>query len=155
MSQNFPQRLPSPGGEIVIADAQGRTYYDEAHYAPARRAGDFVYISGVVVGREPEGPRTPETFRAAALMGFARLRVTLEAFGIGFHDVVMVNSFHDWTAEEFSGNRTLQGEAFVKVKDEAMGDARPAWTAVGTSGLWSESYIVEIQMIAFAPQAQS
>ena len=36
---------------------------------------------------------------------------------------------------------------------EALGDAHPAWTAVGTSGLWNESYVVEIQMIAYAPLA--
>lgn len=154
-TQDFPQRLPSLGGEIVIADAQGRAYFDEAHDAPARRAGDFVYISGVVVGRAPDGERTPEMFRIAALAGFARLNVTLEAFGLSFDDVVMVNTFHDWIAEEFGGERAAQGQAFVKVKHEAMGGARPAWTAVGTSGLWSESYIVEIQMIAYAPQARS
>jgi hypothetical protein len=60
-----PTRIATPGGEIVISTPAEHTTYDNWNYAPARRAGDYVYVSGVVVGRQPDGPRTPETFKTA------------------------------------------------------------------------------------------
>ena len=58
-------RIATPGGEVVISTPAEHTAYDDWNYAPARRAGDYVYVSGVVVGRQPDGPRTPETFKTA------------------------------------------------------------------------------------------
>jgi enamine deaminase RidA (YjgF/YER057c/UK114 family) len=145
-------RIPAPGGEVVITDAKARAAYDRWRYAPARRAGDYVYISGVVIARAADGPHTPDTFAAAAREGFGRIRALLAGFGLTFDDVVMVNSFHDWSAPEFRGDRLAQFEAFNAVKDEYMKGVHPAWTAVGTSGLISPQGIVEVQMIAYAPQ---
>ncbi len=151
MGQTIVERIPAPGGEVVIAGT-GRAAYDKWHYAPARRAGDYVYISGVVIAREADGPRTAETFKTAARAGFARIAALLAGFGLSFDDVVMVNSFHDWTAPEFGGDRLAQFVAFGAVKDEYMRGVHPAWTAVGTSGLINPDGIVEVQMIAYAPQ---
>jgi enamine deaminase RidA (YjgF/YER057c/UK114 family) len=49
--------IPSSGGEVLIATATEKAVaYDQYHYSPARRVGDTLYISGVVVGRrEGEG----------------------------------------------------------------------------------------------------
>lgn len=152
MSQNQIVHIPAPGGEVVIAGARGQTAYDQWHYAPARRAGDYVYISGVVIARADEGPYTGETFKVSAREGFERIRTLLAGFGLGFDDVVMINSFHDWSAKEFGGDRLAQFVAFGTVKDEFMTGVHPAWTAVGTSGLISPDGIVEVQMIAYAPQ---
>jgi enamine deaminase RidA (YjgF/YER057c/UK114 family) len=63
----------------------------------------------------------------------------------------MINSFHDWSAPEFQGDRMSQFIAFREVKAEFMPSPYPAWTAVGTSGLIREAGIVEVQMIAYAP----
>lgn len=148
------ERIATPGGEVVITDASGHAAYHRWHYAPARRAGDYVYISGVVIGRDPGGPQTVEAFQADARAGFERIRAMLAAFGLDFTDVVMVNSFHDWSAPEFGGDRLAQFKAFSAVKDEFMTGVHPAWTAVGTSGLISPDGIVEVQMIAYAPQRE-
>ena len=44
--------IPSSGGEVLIATAAEKAVaYDQYHYSPARRVGDTLYISGVVVGR--------------------------------------------------------------------------------------------------------
>lgn len=155
MAEPPVERIQTPGGEVVITDTSGQAAYRRWHYAPARRAGDYVYISGVVIGRDPGGPQTVEAFQADARAGFERIRALLAAFGLGFGDVVMVNSFHDWSAPEFGGDRLAQFMAFSAVKDEFMTGVYPAWTAVGTSGLISPDGIVEVQMIAYAPQRES
>jgi enamine deaminase RidA (YjgF/YER057c/UK114 family) len=144
--------LPSPGGQIAITSPLEQAAYDEWRYAPARRAGDYVYVSGVVIGRPPNTPTAPDTFKAQTRLAFQRLRARLQALGADFPDVVMINSFHDWSAPEFHGDRKAQFDAFNAVKEEFMGAApHPAWTAVGTSGLIRENGIVEVQMIAYAP----
>ena len=146
-----PIRIAAPGGEVVISTPAEHTAYDEWNYAPARRAGDYVYVSGVVVGRQPDDPRTPETFKTATRRAFETLRSRLQALGADFPDVVMINSYHDWSAPEFHGDRMAQFMAFREVKAEFMPPPHPAWTAVGTSGLIRELGIVEVQMIAYAP----
>ena len=144
-------RIPTPGGEVILSTPAEHTAYDEWNYAPARRAGDYVYVSGVVVARQPEGPRTPETFKDATRRAFATLCARLQALGADFADVVLINSYHDWSAPEFHGDRMAQFAAFREVKAEFMPAPHPAWTAVGTSGLIREAGIVEVQMIAYAP----
>jgi len=147
-----PTVIPSPGGEVVIVTPRQQELYDTWKYAPARRAGDYVYVSGVVISRAPDGPCTPEAFQAQARLAFQRIAALLQAFGAGFPDVVMINSFHDWAAPEFAGDRMAQFEAFNAVKDEFMGEPHAAWTAVGTSALIRSEGIVEVQMIAYQPQ---
>jgi enamine deaminase RidA (YjgF/YER057c/UK114 family) len=146
-----PTRILTPGGEAVISTPAEHTVYDEWNYAPSRRAGDYVYVSGVVVGRQPDGPRTPETFKAATRRAFETLRSRLQALGADFPDVVMINSYHDWSAPEFHGDRMSQFTAFRAVKAQFMPPSHQAWTAVGTSGLIGEERIAEVQMIAYAP----
>ena len=77
-------RIPTPGGEVILSTPAEDTAYDESNYAPARRAGDYVYAFGVVVGRQPEGPQTPETFKDATRRAFVTLRARLQALGADF-----------------------------------------------------------------------
>lgn len=94
-----PTRIPSPGGEVVIADARQKRAYDQLHYAPSRRAGDFVYFSGVVVRRQAEEGRDVEAFRAQTRRTFAQLDSLLRAADLTFGDVVMLNTFHVWNGQ--------------------------------------------------------
>jgi enamine deaminase RidA (YjgF/YER057c/UK114 family) len=156
MADNFlPIRISTSGGEIVLSTPAEQVAYDDWNYAPARRAGDYVYVSGVVVVRQPEGLRTSETFKDETRLAFATLRSRLQAMGATFADVVMINSFHDWSAPEFNGDRMAQFTAFREVKAEFMFAPHPAWTAVGTSGLIRDLGIVEVQMIAYSPQKKA
>ena len=150
-----PTRIPAPGGEVAITNPREQEFYDKWNFAPARRAGDYVYVSGVVVWQEPGTPRTPETFKTATRMAFKTLRTRLQALGADFPDVVMMNTFHDWSAPEFKGDRLAQFEAFVAIKREFMSPPHPAWTAVGTSSLIRDGGVVEVQMIAYAPRDRS
>jgi enamine deaminase RidA (YjgF/YER057c/UK114 family) len=151
----MPTRIPAPGGQIAITSPREQEFYDKWNFAPARRAGDYVYVSGVVVWEEPGTPRTPETFKTAARAAFRTLQARLQALGANFGDVVMMNTFHDWSAAEFKGDRVAQFEAFLAVKREFMSAPHPAWTAVGTSSLIREGGVVEVQMIAYAPAGRS
>ena len=149
----YPKRIPAPGGEVVIPSAGGQRAYAGYRFAPARRAGDFVYISGVIAGPAPGEKRDAEAFKAQVRRAFGALKRTLEASGASFADVTMINTFHVWNGPGFQGTRDEQFAAFGAVKDEFMSAPHPAWTAVGTTGLLSDDGVVEIQMIAYAPRA--
>jgi enamine deaminase RidA (YjgF/YER057c/UK114 family) len=147
----YPKRIASPGGEVVIPTPDRQRHYDEVHFAPGRRAGDYVYISGVIAGRRADEGRDAEAFRLQVRRAFRRLGDVLSAFNVTFADVAMLNSYHDWASPDFSGGRDEQFALFRQVKDEFMPAPHPAWTAVGTPGLLGQGGIVEIQMIAYAP----
>jgi len=40
----YPLRLPSSGGEVIIPSRGGQFAHDTVGYAPARRAGDTLYV---------------------------------------------------------------------------------------------------------------
>jgi len=45
----------SSGGKVIIATPHEKALaYDTLHYAPARRVGNMLYVSGVIVYRLPE-----------------------------------------------------------------------------------------------------
>ena len=45
-------------------------------------------------------------------------------------------------------------EAVRAIKQEFMGDATPAWTAIGVSELFTDSGLVEIELTVYAPTAK-
>ncbi|WPB77491.1 RidA family protein [Archangium violaceum] len=147
-----PVRIPSSGGEVIIATPEEQREYDVFHYAAARRAGDTLYISGVVVSRREGEGKDVESFKAQVRRAFQRLEKTLAASGATFADVALVNTFHVWQSPDFDGDRDAQIVAFSAVKDEFMKAPHPAWTAVGTTGLLGTGSIIEIQLIAHVPR---
>lgn len=148
----YPKLIPAPGGEVVIPSAGAQRAYDEIKYAPARRAGDFLYISGVIAGPRGAPERDGPAFTEQARRAFRQIEITLKAEGLTFADVVMINTFHVWDGPGLKGTRAEQFAAFSKAKDEFMAAPHPAWTAVGTTGLLADDGVVEIQMIAYAPR---
>lgn len=151
-AQDYPRNIPAPGGHVLIPSAGAQRAYDGYHYAPARRAGDFLYISGVVVGPAPDQGRDVEGFKEQVRRAFRHIKLSLDAEGLTFADVVMINSFHVWDSPGFKGGRDGQFAAVSAVKDEFMSAPHPAWTAVGATGLLMPDGVVEIQMIAYAPR---
>ena len=147
----FPKIVPAPGGHVIIQSPGAQRNYDEFKFAPARRAGDFLYISGVIAGPRGSQGRDSAAFTEQTRQAFRILQSILKADGLGFADVVMINTFHVWDGPGFKGTRDEQFAAFAKAKDEFMSAPHPAWTAVGTTGLLADDGVVEIQMIAYAP----
>lgn len=150
-AETYPLHLPTPGGEVILPTERDRQAHDQNRYAAARRSGDFIYMSGVIVGRRPGEGNDVEAFKAQARRAFDRLKATLAASGADFQDVVMINSFHVWQGPNFAGTRDEQFKAFDEVVGEYVKPPYPAWTAVGTTGLLSDGGIVEVQLVAYAP----
>lgn len=146
------ERIPAPGGEVILPSAGARWAYDNMGYAAVRRVGDTLYVSGVIAAKRPgvEGGDV-EAYKAGLRAAFGHLKRTLEAAGASFDDVVMINSFHVWDSPHFSGTREEHMNAVFAVKNEFMTAPHPAWTAVGTTGLLAETGLVEIQLIARVP----
>ncbi|KQY69947.1 MULTISPECIES: hypothetical protein [unclassified Ensifer] len=55
--------VPTRTGKVVIP-AELQSDVDQFHYAPARRAGDFVYLSGIVAANGTPNRWTPKDFVA-------------------------------------------------------------------------------------------
>jgi enamine deaminase RidA (YjgF/YER057c/UK114 family) len=147
-ADTYPLRLPAPGGEVILPDARARQAHDEWRYAAARRLGDTLYISGVVIHRRKDEGTDVAAFKLQVRRGLERLRDILQASGSDFQHVVMINSFHVWQGPDFTGTRDEQFQAFEDVIGEFMKAPYPAWTAVGTSGLLGSNGIIEVQLIA-------
>lgn len=148
----YPKLIPSPGGEVVIHSPGAQRAYDAIKFAPARRAGDFIYVSGVIAGPRGDQARDAAAFTDQVRQAFRSIEQMLKASGATFADVTMINTFHVWDGPGFKGTRDEQFAAFAKAKDEFMSAPHPAWTAVGTTGLLADDGVVEIQMIAYAPK---
>ncbi|HZW17123.1 MAG TPA: Rid family hydrolase [Brevundimonas sp.] len=147
----FPLKLPSSGGEVIIPSQGGQYAHDQVGYAPARRAGDTLYVSGAIVFRgEGEGTDVA-AFEAQVRRTLTSLNRTLRAAGANMDDVAMINSFHVWEGPDFAGTKDEQIEVISRVWREFSQGPRPAWTAVGTTGLLGTGGIVEIQLTAHAP----
>ncbi|MGZ6009695.1 MAG: RidA family protein [Rhizomicrobium sp.] len=146
-----PNKIPAPGGEVVLATEGDQKLYDRFHFSSARHAGDTLYISGVIAGRMKGEGNDVTAFKEQVRRAFGQIRTTLQAAGADFADVVMINTFHVFNSPNFAGTTGEQFAAFGAVKDEFMPPPHPAWTAVGTTGLLSDTGIVEIQMIAHVP----
>jgi enamine deaminase RidA (YjgF/YER057c/UK114 family) len=110
--------------------------------APAIRAGDFVFISGVVGYIPLDTERTSEAYEAAIRDAFMRTETVLNAAGTGWADVVEMTSFHvDMRAHQ---------EIFRSVREEFVSQAPyPAWTGIGVEQLWSDALFVEIRVKAY------
>ena len=151
-SPTWPMRIPSPGGEVILPSEGAKRSYDQIKYASSRRVGDTLYVSGVIAGGgRPGQPADAAAYKESLRGAFRAIERNLTAAGATFADVVMINSFHVWDSPHFSGSREDHFQAVSAVKDEFMRAPHPAWTAVGTTGLLSETGLIEIQVIAHVP----
>jgi enamine deaminase RidA (YjgF/YER057c/UK114 family) len=150
-ADQFPLKIPASGGEVVLPDQAAKDAYDKFRYAAARRVGNTLYVSGVIVNRRDGEGRDVPAFKAQTRRAFERLNAILQAAGVTFADVTMINSFHVWTGPNFTGTRGEHFDAFEEVAGEFLKPPYPAWTAVGTTGLLSDGGIVEVQLIANVP----
>lgn len=147
----YPVKIPAPGGEVIIPSAQHHQAYNEFHYAPARRVGDVLYVSGVVASPLGDEATDAAAFEQQVRRAFKHLDQVLKASGVGFDDVVMINSFHVWDGPNALVTRIEQIETVNRVKAEFVKGPQPAWTAVGTTGLVAPRGVIEFQLIAQVP----
>jgi 2-iminobutanoate/2-iminopropanoate deaminase len=113
-----------------------------SHYTDAVRAGDLLFVSGVVPvdaeGRLVGGDDVAEQARAV----FEGLRRVLAAAGAGPQDVVKVTVF----LTDVDDRPTIN-----PVRQEFFGDTRPASTLVEVSRLAIPGARLEVEAVAVLP----
>lgn len=115
-----------------------RSTYETFHYAPAVRAGDFLYLAGVVGAPRSEGEAG---LREAAEQAFTTAALVLAEAGYTFDDVIEMTSFHT----ELEAQKTV----FQEVRDRFLSEPWPAWTAIDVDGLWMPTAVVEVRFVAW------
>ncbi len=148
-------RVPAPGGEVVFANPDEREImYDQLTYAATRRAGDFVFLSGVEAGPMKGEGTDSAAFKVQLRRAFQAIQNSLVASGANFADVVQMQTFHNCKTPNFSGDLQAQLEALIAVKSEFMKPPYSTWTAVCIDRHYSDNTVVEIQMTAYAPKVK-
>lgn len=132
-----------PGARETIVPDGWRSTYDEYHYAPAVRAGDFVFVSGVVAGPAPGA-----TGDAALEAGYDRVFRTIAAIlaeaDADWTDVVEMTTYHTDLPTQFP--------IFSRVKDRYVPEPYPAWTAIDVDRLLPDGGVTEVRVTAYAPR---
>lgn len=119
--------------------------YHHIHYTPVVKAGNRVIVSGIPAS---EGATEEEKIRWA----FQQLKAHLETAGASLEDVVELQSFHvSRDHEEFRKRIAV----VLKVHAEFFRDRYPAWTAVGTTALFSKEAPMEIRAEAIIGSGRS
>ena len=138
-------------GEAIIAASQDMVGYDQFHFSPAYRAGDFAFLSGVIAEPPGDEPATPETYQEGLHKAFSAIEATLAAADAKFDHVVKLTTFHVFDSPHFVGDKLAHIGAFMAVKDNYLPAPYTAWTAIGVSELFADRGLVEIELIAHAP----
>ena len=113
-----------------------------SHYTDAVRAGDLVFVSGIVaVDREGQLVGGADVV-AQARQVFQNMREVLAAAGCGFKDVVRVTIYLTDVDDRPSIN---------PVRKEVFGEARPASTLVEVSRLAVPGAKIEVEAVAVLP----
>lgn len=113
-----------------------------SHYTHAVRAGELLFVSGVVPVDGEGKVVGGDDVVAQARRVFENLRAVLEAAGCGFEDVVKVTVFLTDVDDRPLIN---------PVRQEAFGASRPASTLVEVSRLAVEGAKLEIEAVALLP----
>jgi reactive intermediate/imine deaminase len=114
-----------------------------SHYTDAVRAGDLLFVSGVVPVDRDGHLVGGEDVVAQARQVFENMRLVLIAAGCSFADVVKVTIYLTDVDDRPRIN---------PVREEAFGGARPASTLVEISGLAVPGAKIEVEAVALVPE---
>ncbi len=127
--------LAADASRVHLAPAGWEDSYHQIHYTPVMRIGDRVIVSGIPASQGADD-------EAKVRWAFQQLKLHLEKAGASLADVVELNSFH--VAKDHAEFRT-RIEPVLKVHAEFFTENYPAWTAVGTTALYSEGAPMELR----------
>jgi 2-iminobutanoate/2-iminopropanoate deaminase len=113
-----------------------------SHYTDAVRAGDLLFVSGIVAVDSAGALMGGDDVVAQARHVFESMRTVLGAAGCTFADVVKVTIFLTDVDDRPGIN---------PVRQEVFGAARPASTLVEVSRLAVDGAKIEVECIAVAP----
>mgnify|MGYP000114951199 FL=1 len=129
---------PAVEAFIPPADREGAEHF---RMSSAVRAGDRLYLSGVVGYIRLSEARTAESYETAIRDAFQRAETVLNSAGCDWSDVVEMTSFHVDMREH--------QEIFRAVREEFITEQPwPAWSGIGVEQLWSDALFVEMRIVA-------
>ncbi|WP_457580856.1 Rid family hydrolase [Ensifer canadensis] len=137
-------------GKVVIP-AELQADVDQFHYAPARRAGDFVYLSGIVAANGDTEPMDDEGFRRELRRVFTMIEQLLGACEARMEDIVELQMFHVFGSGRLAFGKAEQLAAIAAVRDEFFAAPYPAAVELAVAELNPDGGLVEIKATAFAP----
>lgn len=105
-----------------------------------KEGGSLISVAGQVASHGDGSIVGRGDIIAQTKYDFDQIELILDGFGAGLSDVVEIISFH-------KDPRAIS-EVMKGARERLPSDARPAWTAVGTTGLWQEGYLHEIHALA-------
>lgn len=144
--------IPSPNGKVIVPRSQ-MADVDQFHYAPVRRAGDFVYVSGVVASNRSATPLNADGFRKELRNVFEQIRSLLAWSDARLEDVVELQMFHVFRSRHTTLGKDEQLALIGAVRDEFFPAPYPAAVELGVAELNADGGLVEIKATAFAPLA--
>ena len=160
--QESPDRtvIENDGRRVVFTDdvPASRTGYNSPwQFSHAIRAGDFVHISGIIIGASQDDtlPIDMDRFREHTEAAFETIEAFLDTADAGLAGMVKINTFHVLDGEATELTIAEQSRVIAETKAKYAVEPHPAWTAVGTTGLFSPRGIVEIEMVVYAPPADA
>ena len=113
-----------------------------SHYTDAVRAGDLLFVSGIVAVDVAGKLVGGDDVVAQARQVFENMREVLAAAGCGFEDVVKVTIFLTDVDDRPKINR---------VRQKVFGEARPASTLVEVPRLAVPGARIEVEAVALVP----
>jgi enamine deaminase RidA (YjgF/YER057c/UK114 family) len=142
--------IPTRTGKVVIPAAL-RADVEQFHYAPARRVGDFVYLSGLVAINPEPGAMSAEAFREVLRDVFRGMERLLVACDAGLADVIELQMFHVFGSGRLALDKAGQLAAIAQVRDEFFPPPYPVAVELAVADLNPDGGLVEIKAVAFAP----
>jgi enamine deaminase RidA (YjgF/YER057c/UK114 family) len=117
----------------------GEAHFSKFTFAPAVRAGDTIYVSGMTAAGDDGKVVGVGDIVAQTRFIFEKARKVLAAAGATMDDVVMTRDFFT-TKEGYAGTADVRREFF--------GDSFPAATGVEVAGLLRRDALIEIEFVA-------
>lgn len=127
----------STGREHLAPPGWERSYHD-IHYTPVLKVGKQLIVSGIPAA-------VGDTEEAKIRWAFEQMKRHLEHAGSSMADVVELTSYH--VSKDHEDFRARM-EPVLKVHAEYFTAHYPAWTAVGTTALFSKDAPMEIRALA-------
>ncbi|MEL7547079.1 MAG: Rid family hydrolase [Pseudomonadota bacterium] len=130
--------------KMIVPDAlKDRT--EQMQYAPAVRAGDMVFLSGVIAALNEGEDATEDAYFRAADEAFAEIDMILKEAGGSIADVVDMTGYHvDFNAHLMP---------VMRAKAKWMpGPFFSCYTLIGVSALFNPLGFVELKARAYIPE---
>lgn len=125
---------------LMPTDPQANAQQTQYGYAEAVRAGDMIYLSGVIAAPVAGEKNLVPAYERA----FAHIESILKRAGVSWDDVVDITTYHTDIDAQISDIATVKNR-YVKAPF-------PAWTAIQISRLFEPSGLTEIKVTAYKPK---